>query len=314
MDFKSILKIIKSFLPDVNIKFDFSKKTTINIGSINISSDELQQAQLHLDRSTEKEAIEYDAENKKLRVNLARANKKIKQEIYPLLRAALHEDDITYLENETTAELEDFRVKESNANFRGIIEYLQKIIPLKDIPIWRAALYIRQCSEDYKQTKNLEQKKLILRNISILKGEIRNRFGKKGSNIANLCSANYISEWIQPLYEEIKASPTITNEQAGIQMFQWIYRIVVEELRYTIFVSSQDTVGYIFQQIELKLQYGLNFLNIHGIGYRNIRIIEEVAKKIENDSKSKYTITQKTAQGGIILLRLGLKQNDVKPV
>jgi len=176
------------------------------------------------------------------------------------IRAALDEDGVIILEKESNKQLEQFKKFDKSTENKKQVEFLKKIIPPEDIKIWRAAIYLRNCFNKGKPVDHLKQ-------------EIIMRYGDKGRNIANVCSAGYINKFLVPLYEY--ASENIENEDAKQKLFKSVYENLVEKLQFSIFVHSQTTVPEIVKEVKKKIQYRVHLILIHGVGRENVDKIKK---------------------------------------
>ena len=145
-------------------------------------------------------------------------------------------------------------------------------MPSEDIKIWRASLYLAKCFSEGKKGQTAK-----------LKEDIMLRFGEKGRNIANLCSAGYLDTYLRPLSEAIKNNEE--SEEAVKKRFLEIYSMIITSEPFTLFVNKRMSSETIKGEIENKRKYGHKFLNVHGIGKENKKNIKEVVDYFkENDS------------------------------
>ena len=178
------------------------------------------------------------------------------------------------------------------------MKFLAEMIPDEDLKIWRAALYMRHLFEQRKD-------------IAKLKSDITEKYGEKGKNITNLCSAGYIENLLIPNYESLKE--VFKEEETIRKHFSKLYSLVVYELTITVFVhfamKEDEIKQQILDKIEQNMKYGIKFLNIHGIGKSNVKkineIIDELEDRVKENSKEKIVkeiFKEQTKE--IILLRL----------
>jgi len=152
--------------------------------------------------------------------------------------------------------IEEFRSQERSAETQERLKFLDKKIPPEDLNIWRAALYLRYCYN----TKELKKK------VSAIKYQIMQKFGDKGRNIANLCTAGYLEEWLIPAYEKLKE--TLVDEDLAKIEFGKIYSNFVNQLPFTIFVSHVMSKDELRKEILRRKEFGIAFVNIHAPGQR----------------------------------------------
>ena len=176
------------------------------------------------------------------------------------------------LETETSKLLNNLYKYNKEKKNDQIINFFKPIIPISDLEALDASLYLR---EIFKNRGNVEK----------LKKDIIMRFGTRGKNISNLCTAGYFEEFLMPLYNYSKED------------FENVYEIIISKSAMAIFVSKDMSQFEIQNEIRKKLdiskQYGIKFIHIHGIGFKNItkikKCIEENKKLLEFFDKNIYT-------------------------
>jgi len=179
-----------------------------------------------------------------------------------------------FVEEQSKQLIEDFKRKDIAKETQDILNFLKDKIPIRDISIWRAALYVRQC---YLEKKDVAQ----------LKEDIVKKYGVYGANITNLCTAEYFSDLFKPLYE--KLCDSAKDEPQAKKYFKEFYIKFVTEEPSTIFVHKYMTPAKLKEEIEKKIQYGTRLLRIHGIGDKNVQKIKVSIKEIEGTYKNKIT-------------------------
>jgi hypothetical protein len=116
-----------------------------------------------------------------------------------------------------------------------------------------------------------------------LKDQIIQKHGDKGRNIANLCTAKYLEDFLIPLHSSLMQE--YKDDRLANEAFIEKYKPIVMELPFTIFVGFPMSVEEIRKQIATKKQYGIKFVNIHGIGENNIKKIKDVILGKEKDGQ-----------------------------
>jgi len=154
------------------------------------------------------------------------------------------------------------------------LDFFGPIIPVQDVPLLHACLYLR---EQFKAGKP----------VDALKSQIVRVYGARGRNFSNLCSAEYLSIWFRPMYEELlKAFPD--NPTHATQKFREVYGLVLRDLPWTEFVCSRASkakiIANIVSKMQRNLQNGVRFLNLHGIGEDNGKKILAVLPAIERET------------------------------
>lgn len=141
-----------------------------------------------------------------------------------------------------------------------------------------------------------------------LKREAIVRYGELARNIINLYSTGYFENTIKVLYEILRDS----NDPEYEQKFKDIYRIIVNEAIFTLFINSNQSQEQALQKLKEKIQinkaYGAYKINIYGINSENVnkieRLLEDVKDEIEGEP---YTIKN----GQAIMVKLLLKKQGI---
>ena len=251
----------------------------INIKNLNIK----------IIKNDNRKGIEYNVSSNNLDINPPKLEQREKERLKKLFSLALEEDYI-FLKSDSKTTIEDFKTKDISSDTQQVLQFLRPKIPPEDLNIWRAALYLKS----YFKPSEKEKTKL-------LKYEIMQRYGDKGKNIANLCTAGYFEDVLKPLYKSLMDN--CEDEEVAKGRFKKIYERIVNELPFTVFVSQHMKVEEIKSQVLIKRQYGIKYINIHGIGKDNIRKIKEVIAYLEDceEYKIKKEIRE---ESNIIFVRI----------
>lgn len=162
-------------------------------------------------------------------------------------------------------------------------------IPVADLPIWEAALYIKRQHDAHG----------LGANIAHLKTGIKDRYGDRGRNIANLCTAGYLNDIILPIYNELSSRPDFQIDEFNTQ-----YEVIVMQYPFAVFVARSTTVAQVLREITSKIlynkAYGIHTLNIHSISDDNNR---KVLSIIEDEKVTQhYTDQPKIVRDGSVML------------
>lgn len=216
---------------------------------------------------------------------LASSNQQTQAEVHELLRQAVATQGGN-IEEHTDKLIDDVSSYQSKGGSSKTLNKLRKIAPPKDIPIWESALYIRGV---YEQDGN----------VGALKQTLKYRFGDRGGNIANLCTAGYLESVIFPIFDELSKRPDFTQNDFDSQ-----YETIVTMYPFAVFVaqpSSEDEVlQEIKEKIDLNKNYGVSTLNIHTIGKSNIKKVNSVLDNKEISEK--FTNPPRITIDGNVLL------------
>jgi len=240
-----------------------------------------------VDNSSKK--IEGDKNSKELRINLIKLTQEEKDALFQAVDSSREEEGYAVLGKESKSLFED--VKTKNTDIQQKLKKLEELAPPDDMPIWRAALYLKSCFEEGKKVDNL-------------KGDIIDRFGDRGRKIANLCSAGYLDKMLE-IYNALVEE--LGTEQLAKEKFKIIYSTYVDAFRFTIFVCHWDKpdelIGKIESKIDENAEYGIKFINLHGIGADNTKKIKRIIEALE----VKYSIEKNiTEENKIIFVKLNI--------
>jgi hypothetical protein len=237
------------------VKVDVSslKEIVIGIGShININSNNKK----------------YDVTNKILVINPSQLNKGETQIVQELLKGHVNSGNLL-LEQDSSRLLEEVREIEKKGSNRNILDFFRGKVPQTDLEILRASFVIKELHEKHEDVRGL-------------KWDIVQRYGKRGNNISNLCTAGYFETVIKPLYDAMVASSDFTQEK-----FLDRYEVIVMQYPFAVFVSNRksksETKQEILQKIKLNKGYGIKQMNVHGIGKENVIKIQEILYEIKGE-------------------------------
>ncbi len=221
--------------------------------------------------------IKLFSDNKKVEINVnftginpSLLTSKQQDELKKLLNDVVQIEDTVLIEEESNKLLEDFTKSDSEKRNKKILAFLRNKIPPEDVKALRASLYLRKLHEE-RTNREL---------IAKVKSDIIQKYGERGGNIANLCTAGYFESTIIPLYETMA-------KEAGFKQEKFItrYDAIVLQVPFAVFVSGQHTEASlkseVLSKIETNKKYGIHKLNIHAIGIRNSSKIKKVIKEIE---------------------------------
>jgi len=201
------------------------------------------------------EGYAYDKENLKVFWDELPSEKK--QEFSKTIKEYIA-DGNKLLETETAEVLHNLYKYNAESKNQQILNFFKPIIPQDDFEALECALYLR----------SLFQKK---QDIKKLKSDIRQRFGDRGNNITNLCTAGYFEEFLMPLYNSSK------------ERFNELYELIVAKSVVAVFVYSSMLQEEIMEEVTTKLtisrRYGIEFIHVHGIGAANISKIKQCIKE-----------------------------------
>lgn len=237
------------------ISIDFSKLKKL-VNHIHILSD----------NQHEKVTVNDNKKVVNITINIGKLESKNIPQLQSVLKGLVTKNDALLIEDGANKTLKDFKGVDSQAENRQFLEYFKGKIPARDIEILRASLYLKSV---YERGGNVSQ----------LKQDIMNRYGDRGKNISNLCSAGYFTSQIKPLYAEMYSQPNFSAEE-----FLKIYEIIITESPYAVFINARmseiDVKKEVLNRMEIGRKYGIKYLNIHGIGKDNADRITNLLKEL----------------------------------
>jgi hypothetical protein len=187
-----------------------------------------------------------------------------------LLHDAVQVEDAIVIEDKSNKLLEDFSKVDSESRNRDTLNYFADKIPPGDLEVLRASLYLRKLHEE-RTNRELIKK---------VKFDIIRKYGERGANIANLCTAGYFESTIRPLYESMKGGTDFTSEK-----FISRYNSIILQVPFAVFVNrlhTEETLkAEVLNKIKINKKYGIKKLNIHAIGDVNVNKVRAVTRDIE---------------------------------
>lgn len=238
--------------------------------------------------------IDYHPDNRKLTINLnlsgdldeqkLNAVGELKKQLMPMLSPG-NQFELQAVTSEK--KLEDVEKFERSRTSSELYSFVMEKIPQKDKYIWLSALMLKQASDDGSSDK-----------VWSIKSQMISEHQQKGRNIANICTAGYLEDYIMPWYEHY------VEELNDRKSFLENYESIVDNLLFIIFVSSDASTESIRVEIENKIQNlvgaHIEYLFIHAIGKPNIKKaelalegLEELVSEIKNIDKTTSRLTLK---------------------
>ncbi|MBA7514455.1 hypothetical protein ES705_06484 [subsurface metagenome] len=255
----------------------------------NVNKVEIRLFEVHINSNNVSKKIECNEGNKTLNINLQELESGERKKVKQIINSAVKDEDCLLLEDKSKKIIDDFKLKDKKSENQEILNYLKDKIPPDDHKALRASLYLR---EKFREGGD----------VSHLKRDIMEKYGERGKNISNLCTAGYFENWIIPLYGEMSKEPDFTLDE-----FLKVYNIVIKEAAFSVFVHREMSGGEvkkaILGKIETSEKYNIKFTNIHGIGKSNVKKIRNVIMELETERDFKKRIEEKNST---IMVRLNL--------
>jgi hypothetical protein len=213
--------------------------------------------------------------NKEVYIELENFTKKEIEKIKPqIIELYNNTKKITSLDFKKQLDLfKNYNITSDYKKDEQILIFFKKIISEDDFLALETSLYLR-----YLFTKK------EFTSVKKIKKDIIYKFGDRGKNICNLCSAGYFDRLLKEIYNSDK-----TKDK---KEFKKIYELIITNIILAIFVNSTMEFNQIDLEITNKIyankKYGINDLYIHGLGFKNIKNI----KNWINKNKQNITIKE----------------------
>ncbi|MCG2781997.1 MAG: hypothetical protein L6243_00245 [Candidatus Altiarchaeales archaeon] len=227
--------------------------------------------------------VEYNKSERKLDVILDNISPEKNEKLKPIIGELINEDH-KLLEEETADSLRGLiEYNENPGEDTQIKKFFKDILQPLDYEALESALYLR--------------KKFAEGNdVSKAKRDLRERFGDRGGNIANLCTGGYFEDFLKPLYN---SSP---------DKFKQLYESIVGKSIIAIFVHKNMDEDEIAYQLSTKItackKYGIDFLHIRGIGQSNVQKIKEFIEEHKDEFDFDDKMIYESDDKGIIMVEL----------
>lgn len=239
------------------------------------------------------EIVEGNEQSARIDINLPHLSKDDESRLKEILRSDAFSDVGHFVQGKTLELIEAFQETERSPDIQKELLYFRGKIPDEDIPMFRACLFLKK---KYDQGVPIHE----------IKARIMTSYGQRGKNLANLCSAGYLNDWLRPLYESLeKGSPTPIE---AVRKFQQVYHNIVDELPWTVFVSrhspSVQIKSEVLGKIDANLKYGIRWLNIHALGKENLCKLRSVLDELEAERADLHVEITKDEQRMTVRLKV----------
>jgi hypothetical protein len=204
--------------------------------------------------------VEYHEAERKLDINVNNIPPEKFEQMKPIVREYIG-DDKRFLDDKTCRLLDELQkyAQESGGDDNKVRKFFENIMLPDDYEALESALYIRKASRNHDD------------DVPKLKKDIRDSFGDRGSNIANLCTAGYFESYLMPLYNN--------SPQAYKEYYEKIIREGILACFVHQFMKPEDIAAEISAKIVECKKYGIPSFHIHGFGRDNVRKIKEFVEE-----------------------------------
>ena len=158
----------------------------------------------------------------------------------------------------------------NNDGDNAILDFFKSrnLISAQDCDVLRDSLFIRN---EFKNNKKY---------VFDLKTDINNRYGVRGNIICNLCVAGYFESMIHMYIKD----PT---------EFHKYWDNAVNKGIVALFVNGNMTVDAICAELKRRANFGVQYVDVHGIGDSNIRKINECIERNNEEIGIRFQINNK---------------------
>ena len=187
-------------------------------------------------------------------------------ELGAIIKEAYEEEGELLKENlqQYSSDIDEYKKKNLDKN---LLNYFRDKLSKEDFEILKVSLFLRF-------------RYALKENITDIKIDIIKRFGDRGKNIANLCSAGYFESFIRPLWDVIHESIERKNE--ADQNFKEIFELIVKNGLLAVFVNHRMTEGKLLAEITNKIteskKYGFAMVSdqlyVHALSVQNVRTVQ----------------------------------------
>lgn len=248
----------KSSKPSVTLieRYAFKKGVTIILDF----DDTSQEAEMDC-------SVSYDRNTKILSIVVSQINDK--ELIYKLIRQVHSIGDLIWKSTKEETLL-SYKEYSEVGKYDDLLKFFGDKLTSADYEALKMACFIRN-----EMQKN--------RNIYEYKKDIRVRFGDRGVNISNLCSAGYFEKEFMPLYKKLSRTE-----------FSEYYELAVGKKARALFVHAnmgEVEIAEEFNKMVDKAQkYHMTDFRVHGLGENNVNTIKKFFAVRDVDPDENFTI------------------------
>src|SRR3989339_1623940 len=168
-------------------------------------------------------------ENKgQLIINYDKLNLDKKQKLRQIFRDKVEGGGEIFEINSFKLLSELYNYQKSKGEDKKILDFFSSLIPKEDLEALESSLFLRRKFNEKKDIRKLKE-------------DIRRRFGDRGNNIANLCTAGYFENFLIHLHNSSK------------ERFAELYELIVDKSVCAVFVHGEMSPEQITSQIKNKI-------------------------------------------------------------
>ncbi len=238
-------------------------KTFFNYDNSGVNYDTVQ---VSLVENSNANKVTWKKSTNQLIINIAKLDGLQTKALKEVVQSYINDDNGILLQRESKSLLDRiFEYHKTNGDDIESLACINGAIPNLDYQALEASYFIRA-------EMNSGSKK-----VPALKKDILERYGKRGGDIANLCTSGYFDELIIPLVANLKKED-----------FQKEYEKIVGLGTQALFIHNRMSKKLIINEIDRKItlaqRYGLKSFHIHCRGEANIALIDSVLKEYQEEN------------------------------
>lgn len=210
----------------------------------------------------------FESQTKVLTIITGNVPKEYEEEIFKIIRDRYNEIGII-LKRSNVREISIYEDYKRNNPDRDVIDFFTDKIPPEDMAALRMSLFMRN-----QKGNGME--------IHKYKKAIRERYGERGTSIANLCNEGYFENEFMSMFNNM-----------SLEDFEYKYELFVGKRARALFINSGMTEGYIYtsflNMIRKCQKFALQSFRIHAFGKYNVQSIKAVLEDVKNSKDAEFT-------------------------
>ena len=215
----------------------------------------------------------YEPNDKILKVTLSEFSEEDLDKLLPLIKKFFEETGLLILDNQEEVVESYSKYVDENAD-KKTLEFFKEVLYIEDFYALKMSLFMK--SEKEKGAS-----------IDGYKKDIRERFGPRGTTIANLCNAGYFENEFMPLYNEVP-----------IEEFERRYELAVGKKARALFIHSGMTLEILQEAFDSVISKARRFhiddFRIHAFGWQNVDLLKKFLKERLLDDNENFNIIKRT--------------------
>jgi len=242
------------------------KGSLINVNVLHVTNPTFNVEQVNLVNGNpgDSSPIVINPSKKSIDVNINALKPNAQEKLLKKIIQSMGDDVDAIVENNSYEVMEAVKKGERTGPIRDVLNELRGCLPDGDMPILRASLLLRSAF--------VSGEKIGGKTAKDLKDDIRFRYGDRGNKIANMCTAGYFETLMIPCLKILKSSGKSEHEIKKELNF------IIEESAFALFVHSHMKENDVCEKAKAKIESnkkaGKPYLNVHGIGSKNVMLVQ----------------------------------------